>query len=109
MMKLSVHGGLAPRNHGEGICSRCLFQNECLRIRLIGLCGSKDLAGCFAGCRGVLTVSFGEVQVEVGGASRTLQEGDSLPLPARADSFHLWAKERADVVFFESLGKDKAN
>ena len=101
----------APVIDANGICSRCLFQNDCLRIRLLGLDGPGDVSTCFRDCRGMLTVSFGEITVECGGVTRVLREGDSCPLPdannaannAPATRFHLRPHQHADVLLFEKL------
>jgi glyoxylate utilization-related uncharacterized protein len=84
------------------LCGRCLFQNCCLRIRLLGLPGGRDLGPCFAGCRGLLTVTHGQIEVQTGDGSRLLREGEFWPLPASGD-FHLWTEETSDVVLFEHL------
>lgn len=88
--------------HGAvpALCGRCLFRNHCLTIRLLGLPCGRDVAGCFAGCSGLLMVTHGQLEVDTAGRRRVLGEGEAWVLPSD-EPFQLWVHETTDVVFFE--------
>jgi len=82
------------------LSGRCLFANEYLCIWLLSVPCGRDVGPCFAGCVGMLMVSFGKLEIQSADGHRVLREGDSWPLPSGAP-FHLWADGTTDVVFFE--------
>jgi hypothetical protein len=82
------------------LSGRCLFANDYLCIWLLTVPCGRDVGGCFAGCDGILLVSFGKLQIQTADGHRVLRQGDSWPLPSGAP-FHLWADGPTDVVFFE--------
>lgn len=90
----------SPESVASDLCGRCLFRNHCLTIRLLGLPCGRDVAGCFAGCSGLLMVTHGQLEVEAEGRRRVLHEGEAWVLPS-GEPFHLWVEETTDVVFFE--------
>lgn len=79
---------------------RCLFRNHCLCVRLLELPDGREVGGCFAGCRGLLMVSAGRVEVRLNDAPRLLHEGESCTI-RRGERLRVRAEEWADVLFFE--------
>lgn len=109
--------GSNPNNEGEAapmiiqpgedlrlarVPQRCLFRNECVAIRLLGLPEREDIGACLA-CRvGMLMVTQGEVIAESSNKAVVLREGDSIQLPV-PNGLRLVACDGADMLVFERL------
>lgn len=93
-------GGGCPPTCLVGLRGRCLFRNHCLCVRLLELPGGREVGGCFAGCKGLLMVSAGRVEVRLNDAPRLLHEGESCTI-RRGERWQVRADEWADVLFFE--------
>lgn len=82
---------------------RCLFQNDCLAVRLVGIPRRYDVGPSLM-CRfEMLVVTYGEVTIEREGERLIVEEGGRYMLP-ESGTLSLYTIHGADLLLYELLG-----